>query len=81
MFCSSWGGYICFHEKYYIPTIEELSSHLDSVSIIGSMEFGKTRNDCFGGNASKNNIKFKNIMQKIQQIKRYRNTESTLGQK
>ena len=29
------------------------------------MECGKTRNDCFYAIASKNNIKFKNIMQKF----------------
>ena len=55
-----------FHEKYYIPTIEELSSHLDCVSIIGSMEFGKTRNDYFHGNALKKNTKLKILRRKIQ---------------
>ena len=34
-----------FHEKYYIPTIEKLSIYLACVIILGSMEFGNTRND------------------------------------
>ena len=49
-----------FHEFFYIPTIEKLSFHLSHVSILGSMEYGKTRNDCFRANASKKYIKFKN---------------------
>ena len=49
-----------FHEKLYIPTIERLSFNLDNIRIIGSMECGKTRNDCFRANASKNIIKLKN---------------------
>ena len=40
-----------FHEKYYIPTIEKLIFHLAHVRILGSMEYGKTRNDCFHANA------------------------------
>ena len=40
-----------FHEKYDIPTIGKLSFHLDHVRIIGSMEFARTRNDCFQANA------------------------------
>ena len=39
--------------KYYIPTIAKLSFHLAHVRIIGSMECGKNRNDCFHANASK----------------------------
>ena len=46
-------------EKYYITTIEKLSFNLDHVRIIGSMECGKTRNDCFRANASKENVKLK----------------------
>ena len=42
-----------FHEKSYIPTIEKLSFHLTSVRIIGSMEFGKTRNNVFHDNGLK----------------------------
>ena len=41
-------------EKYYITTIEKLSFNLDHVRIIGSMECGKTRNDCFHGYSLKN---------------------------
>ena len=44
---------------FYIPTIEKLSFHLARVRIIGSMECGKTINDCFRANASKYNINFK----------------------
>ena len=33
-----------FHEKNYIPTIEKLSFNLAHVSILGSMECGKTSN-------------------------------------
>ena len=40
-----------FHEKYYIPTIEKLTFHLDHVSNIGSMECGKTRNYFLHDNA------------------------------
>ena len=46
-----------FHEKCYIPTIEKVSFHLTHVRIIGSMECGKTRNDCFHANTSKNYLK------------------------
>ena len=42
-----------FCEKFYIPTIEKLSFHLDHVSILGSMKFGKTKNDCFRENSWK----------------------------
>ena len=57
MFCSSWGSYRFFSWIFYIPTIEKLSFNLVRVRILGSMEYGKTRNDCFNDNASKNNIK------------------------
>ena len=40
-----------FQEFVYIPTIEKLSFHLAHVIILGSMEFGKNRNDCFCDNA------------------------------
>ena len=43
----------------YIPTIEKLPFNLSHVSILGSMECGKTRNDCFLDNASKNNLKLR----------------------
>ena len=59
MFFSSQGSYRCLHDKFYIPTIEKLSFHLAHVRIIGSMECGKTINDFFHNNASKNNIKSK----------------------
>ena len=36
-----------FHEKMYIPTLEKISFDLANVSIIGSMEFGNTRNYFF----------------------------------
>ena len=36
-----------FHNKFYIPTREKLSFFLSHVSIIGSMECGRTRNDYF----------------------------------
>ena len=39
-----------FHEFCYIPIIEEQSFHIDHVRILGSMEYGKTRNDCFHDN-------------------------------
>ena len=42
-----------------VSTIEKLSFHLAHVRILGSMECGKTINDCFRANASKNNIEFK----------------------
>ena len=42
-----------FHEKCYIPTIEKLSFHIYRIKIIGSMECGKIRNDCFHDNISK----------------------------
>ena len=48
-----------FHEKYDIPKIEKLSFHIACVRFLGSMEFEKTRNDCFHANASKNGIKLK----------------------
>ena len=35
------------HEIFYIPTIEKLSFHLSRAMFLGSMECGKTRNDCF----------------------------------
>ena len=68
-------------EKYYIPTIEKVSFHLGHVRILGSMEYGNTRNDCFHDNASNIYLKFKKIMQKNHQNNQYRNTESTLGWK
>ena len=40
-----------FHKKNYIPTIEKVSFHLAHVRILGSIEYGKTRNDCFCNNA------------------------------
>ena len=40
-----------FHGRYYIPTIEKLVFNLAHIRILGSMEFGKTRNDCFHDNA------------------------------
>ena len=44
----------CFHGNFSItPTIEKLSFQISRVSIIGSMEYGKTRNDFFRSNASK----------------------------
>ena len=55
--------YVC-HEIFYILTIEKLSFHLADVRIIGLMECGKTRNDCFLSYASINNVKFKRIIQK-----------------
>ena len=39
-----------FHEKIYIPTIEKLSFNLSYDRIIGSMECGNTRNDCYHDN-------------------------------
>ena len=48
-----------FYEKYYIPTIEQLSFHLSHIRILGPMECGKIINDCFHANASKNNINLK----------------------
>ena len=42
-----------FHEKNYSPTIEKLSFYLAHVRILGSMECGKTRNDCLHDNLSK----------------------------
>ena len=46
-----------FHEK-------KTTFYLAHVRILGSMEHGKTRNDCFRANVPKYNIKFKNMMQK-----------------
>ena len=62
-----------FHEKYYIPTIEKVSFHLAHVRILGSMEYGKTRNDCFHGNTLKILNFFKILCRKMQQNKRYIN--------
>ena len=39
-----------FHDKFHIPTIEKLLFHLSRVRIIGSMEYGKTRNYYFHNN-------------------------------
>ena len=39
-----------FHDKCYIPTIEKMSFHLANFRIIGSMEYKRTRNDCFHDN-------------------------------
>ena len=36
-----------FNNKCHIPTIINLSFHLDYVSILGIIYFGKTRNDYF----------------------------------
>ena len=41
------------NEKINITTIEKLSFHIAHVRIIGSMEFGNTRNDCFHDNSLK----------------------------
>ena len=41
-----------FNEKSYIPIIEKLSFHLYHIRIIGSMECGRSRNDCLHANAS-----------------------------
>ena len=80
MFCSSQGSYIRFYDKFYITTIEKLSFHLDHVMIIISIYRGKTRNDCFHDNASRNDIKFKkNYAENPQQNDQYRNEKSTLG--
>ena len=38
--------------------------YLAQVRILGSMEYGNTRNDCFCPNTSKSIYKVKNIMQK-----------------
>ena len=48
-----------FHNKFYITTMEKLLFHLSHVRIIGSMEFGKTRNDYFHENSWKNSFKLK----------------------
>ena len=48
-----------FHEKNYIPTIEKRSFNLVHVRILGSVECGKSKNDCFHDNASKNSIELK----------------------
>ena len=53
-----------FHEKYYIPTIENLPFYLAHVSILGSMECGKTRNDFSTLMDKVFYIKLKDIMQK-----------------
>ena len=42
-----------FHNKLYIPTIENLSVHLARLRIIGSIECGKNRNDYFQINVGK----------------------------
>ena len=48
-----------FNEKIITPTIEKLSFHLANVRILGSMEYEKTRNDCYHDIAPNNNIKLK----------------------
>ena len=49
-----------FHENIIIPTIEKLSFYLAHFRILGSMECGNTRNDCFRANVSKNDLNLKN---------------------
>ena len=46
-----------FHEKYYIPIIEKLLFHLAHVRILGAMECGNFRNDCFHIIETKKTIK------------------------
>ena len=41
-----------FHEEYNIHTIEILSFNLSRIRSLGSMEYGKNRNDCLHDNAS-----------------------------
>ena len=41
-----------FYEIFYIPFNKKLSFNIAHVRIIGSMEIGKNRNNCFYGNAS-----------------------------
>ena len=36
-----------FHEKIFIPTTEKLAFHIAHFVILGSMDCGKTKNDCF----------------------------------
>ena len=43
-----------FHNKSYIPAIENLSLHLAHVRIVGSMEYGKTTNKYFNRSSLKN---------------------------
>ena len=43
----------CFHENDYILTKEKFLFHLAHVRILGSIECGKTINDCFRDNAFK----------------------------
>ena len=62
-----------FHKKYYITTIRKISFHIARVRILDSMEYGKTRNDCFHINAFY--FLFLNIMQNIsekQPVYKYR---------
>ena len=50
---------LIYFGNFYIPTIEQLSFHIHCVHILGSMEFGKTRNNDFQVNVVKNNLKLK----------------------
>ena len=51
-----------FHEKIYTPTIEKVSFHLDRVRIIGSVEFGKTKNGYSHDRTSKDIYEVKDIL-------------------
>ena len=46
-----------FHEIFYIPTIEKLPFRIDHVRLLGSIEFGKTRNYYSYDNTSKKRLK------------------------
>ena len=68
-----------FHEILYIPTTKQCDFIFFHVSILGSMECGKTRNDCFSTNVYKIYKVRKRLCRKIQRNNWCRNTESTLG--
>ena len=59
MFFYSWESNKCFSQNVYILTIEKLSFILAHVSMLGSMEYGNTWNDCFYDNELKNSLKLK----------------------
>ena len=57
-----------FHNQFYIPK-RYFSFHLVHVRLLGSMEHGKTRNNCFVVYAIKNKLKLeKDYVKKISKI-------------
>ena len=61
-------GIVVFHNQFYIPR-GYFSFHLVHVRLLGSMERGKTRNNCFVVYAIKNKLKLeKDYAEKFSKI-------------